>query len=132
MKQIWQEFCKLHKYIKVGIVVLIMAVIGNLLPKEPETTIPAAPVKVSKGREAYRVCCSYLSEHILSAPSTATFRYTGEIVELGNDEYIVSGDVDAENEYGAKIRYHWTIQLKYDGTDWIRVGDPIVRKKGSL
>lgn len=51
----------------------------------------------------------------LKAPSTAEFPgYSDEYVtNLGGDEFKVNSYVDAENAFGAKIRVHFTMTLKW-------------------
>lgn len=55
----------------------------------------------------------------LKSPSTAEFpdEYSGQetVEDLPNKTYKVSGWVDAQNGFGAKLRSIWTVKLHYEG-----------------
>jgi len=52
----------------------------------------------------------------LKAPSTADFPWlsTSE-THLGNGVWVVKGEVDAQNSFGAKLRHQWHVRLKWEG-----------------
>lgn len=54
----------------------------------------------------------------LKAPSTAKFCKQSEcdFESLGNNQYMMTGWVDAENSFGAMIRSDWLIIAELDGT----------------
>ncbi|WP_204702944.1 peptidoglycan-binding domain-containing protein [Halanaerobacter jeridensis] len=53
----------------------------------------------------------------LKAPSTAEFPwdYDRYVTYLGSNKFSINSYVDAENSFGAKIRTHFTMELKYLG-----------------
>lgn len=52
----------------------------------------------------------------LKAPSTAKFPWLStQETHLGNGVWIVKGEVDAENSFGAKLRHQWAVRLKWAG-----------------
>jgi hypothetical protein len=55
----------------------------------------------------------------LKAPATADFS-NEHATKVGNDEYDIGGDVDAENSFAAKLRTSWTCVAKTDdgGDTW--------------
>jgi hypothetical protein len=60
----------------------------------------------------------------LKAPSTA--RFSGESVFLNDGSYMITGDVDAQNSFGALLRQHWTCFASGTGTTWsarVQMGD---------
>jgi hypothetical protein len=61
-------------------------------------------------------------KRMLKAPATAEF---GDEVatHLGSEKYRVSGYVDAQNAFGAKLRSTWTCTVQNtDGDNWKRIG----------
>ena len=55
--------------------------------------------------DARTACRGYVTDQLV-APATA--RFTGEHVTSGGGEYTVTGDVDAQNVYGALLRHRYT------------------------
>lgn len=54
----------------------------------------------------------------LKSPSTAKFpRFEVVASDLGNDTYMISSYVDAQNSFGATIRNSWAVKLRYLGGD---------------
>jgi hypothetical protein len=50
----------------------------------------------------------------LKAPSTASFA-SSKADKLNEKEWSVSGTVDAQNTFGAKLRTRWRCKAKYAG-----------------
>jgi len=73
-----------------------------------------------------------LVEQKLKAPSTAKFQEFDEklVQDLGGDKYEVSGYVDSENSFGAKIRWDWhcTVRIEGEGEDTMIKTDDIYFK----
>jgi hypothetical protein len=72
------------------------------------------------------MCVKFVKD-TLKAPSSADFPSYGDdgtsVTEttnnMGYDSYTVSGYVDAENSFGAKLRQTWLCDTHtYDGTNW--------------
>jgi len=59
---------------------------------------------------ATQACHGWVTDE-LKAPSTADF--TGDDVS-GNGPWTISGSVDAENSFGAKIRSSWTCEVRLE------------------
>jgi hypothetical protein len=72
----------------------------------------------------------------LKAPSTAKFPSEGRrVMEQSKGEYLVTGTVDAENSFGAKLRSNWKVLMipTIEGRDmtgctliYVQVGEQIV------
>ena len=65
---------------------------------------------------AYTMAEEQVKKH-LKAPSTASFCRMSETSFTRDEEntYVMTGWVDAENSYGAKLRSIWGIKVKLDG-----------------
>jgi hypothetical protein len=106
-------------------VVMLLAFVGSLSnrPKTSSQRETSTPPTMSSNRSrshsaAAQVVCQNLVENSLKAPSTASFPwFSTEVRQSGPDTYTVSGYVDAENSFGAKIRSAWTCQIAYKGGD---------------
>lgn len=63
---------------------------------------------------AAEVMCQQFVEDRLKAPTTADFdtAHSGE-----GPTYTVTGTVDAENSFGAKVRSSFTCQVTYEGDE---------------
>jgi hypothetical protein len=59
-------------------------------------------------------CKDWVKEQ-LKAPSTAEFE---NVSSTGSDPYTVTGDVDAQNGFGAQIRTTWTCDIHTEGDYW--------------
>ena len=59
------------------------------------------------------VCAMKVVEDNLKSPSSADFckMYEATITDLGDDEYMITGYVDAENSFGATIRNDFIVTL---------------------
>lgn len=67
--------------------------------------------------QAIRMCEESLSEK-LKAPSTAEF--SGQsATSTGSDAWAVSGEVDAQNGFGAMVRSSWACDMRWDSADEI-------------
>lgn len=55
----------------------------------------------------------------LKAPATAGF--SGESKDLDGDVYTVTGSVDAENSFGAKLRSSYVCKVRDAGDEWRKV-----------
>lgn len=69
-------------------------------------------------RDATRVCEDFVKER-LKAPATADFSDLDVTSDAG--EYTVTGDVDAQNSFGAKLRSHFTCVVRDSGDQWTLV-----------
>lgn len=67
------------------------------------------------GYNAESVCEGSVKQQ-LKAPSGADF--SGEEATGGPDDYEVTGYVDAENSFGAKLRSAWTCSATHSGDNW--------------
>lgn len=65
---------------------------------------------------AARLQCEDWLKEKLKAPSSAKFVDT--VVAGGPSAWTVSGEVDAENSFGAMIRAQWTCSIRLDGDYW--------------
>lgn len=65
-----------------------------------------------------KICAQKAVEDQLKAPSTADFCSYREMnaTYLGDDRWKVTGYVDAENSFGAKLRQNWTVTLTLTGS----------------
>jgi hypothetical protein len=71
---------------------------------------------VPDGNDA-QVACKHFVEQRLKAPSTAGF---SGLSHSGSDtRWTVTGVVDAENSFGAKLRMDWTCQVHLVDGDWL-------------
>jgi hypothetical protein len=80
----------------------------------------AACGQTSAGKQvgAYRACERAVGTE-LKAPSTADYSgYTGSTVTNNSGTYHVSGHVDSENSFGAKIRTSFACDLRDTGDNW--------------
>ena len=75
--------------------------------------------------EAWHVAMRFVEKR-LKAPSTAKFPNQWdngvEIKRTDNSTFSVSAFVDAENAFGARIRQHWSVTVRYNEADghWYR------------
>ena len=60
--------------------------------------------------------CEQWVRDALKAPASASF--TGVQVAGGGGAWVVTGDVDAENSFGAEVRQSWTCNITLDGDLW--------------
>ncbi|MBT5016098.1 hypothetical protein HN748_00950 [Candidatus Peregrinibacteria bacterium] len=70
--------------------------------------------KVDNGKNdgSYAVVCAQNEvEKSLKSPSTADFPWGIQGTPLGNDKYLVSSYVDAENSFGAEIRTYFVCNV---------------------
>jgi hypothetical protein len=89
-------------------------------PHKRENQISSASSIPHRGEEAF-VWCKLFIETRLSSPSTASFSslFNSTITSVGIGSYRVTGYVDAQNAFGAKIRNSYTCVVRRDGGDWI-------------
>jgi hypothetical protein len=81
-------------------------------------SVTKANKNVDKERQASIIAMSIIKRK-LKAPSTAKFSSTGYVGETFTDNtYSILSYVDAQNSYGAEIRTHYKIKLKYLGGEW--------------
>ncbi|MBC7554354.1 MAG: hypothetical protein H7257_10285 [Taibaiella sp.] len=69
--------------------------------------------------EAYTISTNFVKDNIVS-PTTADFPFEPINVKNINNKYIVCSYLDAQNEYGAKIRQEYICLLDYNGGGWSR------------
>ena len=107
----------------VGCLVVIAILIGLLtwLCQSCSCTDPSQALET----EAWHVAMRFVEKR-LKAPSTAKFPNQWdngvEIKRTDNSTFCVSAFVDAENSFGAKIRQHWSVTVRYNEADghWYR------------
>lgn len=68
------------------------------------------------GKHEAEVACEGFVKDRLKAPATADF--SGENVEVSGSTYTVTGAVDAENSFGAKLRQQFTCVVVDAGDEW--------------
>ncbi|MDR3369581.1 hypothetical protein [Rhodoferax sp.] len=117
---------------KIGGSVLMLAlaawVISSCMPKSAEEK--AADIASTREKTCHDPIMAWIeakdmvSAH-LKAPSTAVFGSRGEstITPYKDCEFDVSGWVDAQNSFGAKLRSRYLVDLKYlkDKDKWVPV-----------
>lgn len=83
-------------------------------PAAPEA--PPRPPDRGSIYDAYEVCKDEIRSR-LKAPSTASFvgRASQVVEDRGEGRYLVDGEVDAENSFGAHIRSRYVCGLQYEG-----------------
>lgn len=52
----------------------------------------------------------------LKSPSSAEF--SGDVLTGDQSGYIIAGNVDAENSFGASLRNTWSCNIRLDGDTW--------------
>lgn len=74
--------------------------------------------KVDAGK-AYSISQEFVKAK-LKSPSSSSFPYYDDNfgTDLGDSNYIIISYFDATNSFGAKIRTHYTCELKYISGDW--------------
>lgn len=85
-----------------GVVLLVFA----LLPSPGQSTSDPT------GTDAANVCQQIVKDR-LKAPATAEFSGVG--YSGSSPRWTVTGAVDAENSFGAKLRMNWTCVIRLDG-----------------
>jgi hypothetical protein len=95
---------------------------GLIVPAVAALTLAAcsaSPSGYSKSSQgdagAYNACKTYVKGQ-LKAPSTASF--ADHSVTHNGSTYTVTGAVDAENSFGAKIRNTYTCSVTDAGSSW--------------
>lgn len=91
-----------------GIVALVATLVAVLALRDPS--------QAPDGYDATQACRYFVKER-LKAPSTAEF--SGESQSGSAPRWTVSGSVDAENSFGAKIRMSYTCTVSLDGSDFV-------------
>jgi hypothetical protein len=64
-----------------------------------------------------------LIKYKLKSPSTAEFPSSLEakVIGVGDNTFIVSSYVDAQNSYGAMIRTYYEAEIRYNGNDGVQL-----------
>jgi len=59
--------------------------------------------------------------HHLKSPSTARFPLSGTCCSATSTpgQYLVTGQVDAQNSFGAMLRSDWVVVLHKEGATWV-------------
>jgi hypothetical protein len=70
----------------------------------------------SDAQQATRACEAYLRDEVLRAPSTAKFS-SEEFFDTDRPE--VTGDVDAQNGFGAMLRSSFSCSMEKRAGDWV-------------
>ena len=87
--------------------IVALVVIGSLLPKAE-----------SDHRSMAVVQCKNYVKNRLRSPSSADFPWIDldqSVVSTGNETYIVSSYVDAQNAFGATVRNDYVCKIQYTG-----------------
>lgn len=101
----------------IGLIVLVGLVLGGIL-----IAVTATSKEPAEGtKEGATDVCHQFVEKKLKAPATAKFIDKGAALKpTGN--WIVNGEVDAENSFGALIRSVWSCEVHHDtGPNWTSV-----------
>jgi hypothetical protein len=91
-------------------VVVAVANNGSGTPSAPTTTEPP-------GGYSAEVACEGFVKGELKAPTMAQF--SSEAFTGKRPTFTVTGDVDAQNSFGAMLGNHWTCVVKLDGDSWV-------------
>jgi hypothetical protein len=100
--------------IRVGAWLIVVAVIAVVIMINVFYGHGSESSQQEDSEMAYDMAKEFIRDQ-LKAPSTADFAYLDRdvsIVTLGNGAFKVSGWVDAQNSFGAKIRSKWACTLK--------------------
>lgn len=62
-----------------------------------------------------QVMCEDFVEDRLRSPGSADFQRPDSTIEVGTNEWQVSGSVDAENGFGALVRIDYVCTIRADG-----------------
>jgi hypothetical protein len=95
-------------WVVVGVVLVVLVCVGALVFRPTSGAGDAE-------RSAKDACQGFVKER-LKAPATADF--SGEAVTVDGKTYSVTGDVDAENSFGAKLRMTYTCVVTDAGDEW--------------
>jgi hypothetical protein len=90
--------------IAVGVIV-VLVVIGSVIGSLNANNGPSEPSL----QAAAQVGCENLARQNLKAPSTASF--SNESTTGASGHYTISGDVDAQNSFGAMLRNHFVCDV---------------------
>jgi hypothetical protein len=123
------------------LVIIVLFIVGGFMAdslrvsshNEYETN-PAAPAPAVKDYESEaRTMAEFAVKRSLKAPATAEFSgyrdttYYKETGMDGKEYHVVTGYVDAENSFGAKLRNSYFVKLRRDGDELhyvdIKVGE---------
>lgn len=96
--------------IAVGLVVLVGVLFGTGGGEDGDAGMDPEVERY----DAQRVCEDFVKDR-LKAPTTAEFETA---VTGGGGTYTVTGAVDAENSFGAKVRNQFTCRVRGDGETW--------------
>jgi len=104
----------------VAITFIVVMIIGDSGSSQPTQPLEVKPTCL----ESYIISQTYV-ERILKSPSTAEFinykcMVKGVDIE-NNKRYIVLGEVDSQNSFGAIIRNAYTINTDYLGGEWSEI-----------
>lgn len=80
--------------------------------------LACGPHKIDK-TDAITTAQQFVKEQ-LKAPTTASFSEDAWH-DNGDSTYVVSGKVDAQNSYGAKIRQDYIVKMQYLGGDYSKI-----------
>lgn len=94
--------------------VATLVVVGALVPPDSDSGLDRIEAIVD---------CHFAVKDVLKAPSTAEFVGRERFARVGGGEYIVHGEVDAQNAFGATLRndYRCTFQQNNVGQWTVRV-----------
>ena len=108
----------------IGLSLLIGLLFALFSSTRPPETPETRRENICGGRDGKVLAKFYAQDFVrdrLKAPSTAEFPSDGSAAHMGNCKFLASGNVDAENGFGAKIRSTYVVELKYEPKDdkWI-------------
>jgi hypothetical protein len=79
------------------------------------TALNGSSKSADQGPGAEQACKDFVKDR-LKAPATANF--SGVDHTSSGSAYTVTGDVDAQNSFGAKLRSHFTCVVRDAGAEW--------------
>ncbi len=130
MESFSKWWASLPGWVKVALVLIVLGVFGKMVGKEepispaPEYAPAPAP---KKNYDAYGMACEFVKRQ-LNTSAPVKFIWTDEVEDFGDNEWFVSGDLETQNDYGATVYFHWTVQITRDGSDkWSLVYPAVIR-----
>ena len=94
-----------------GAILVLISVLCAVQITKPDKATPVYP-----SQDAKRVCQEQFIPDRLKAPSTAKFSEV--TVSSSGDVYTVTGKVDADNSFGARVRSGFTCIVRDTGKTW--------------
>jgi len=87
------------------------------------------PIRIYPSNDEIIAVSETIVSNYLKAPSTAEYPIESvKIIGNNRDSFFVSGYVDAQNSFGAKLRNVWVCLLKYNKGDFLDDSSYIIRE----